>query len=269
MDPKKAQDVLWASEGASVTVPVLAEAAAKLLEATKAGAPALSKAAMKRMSGELQLAADAMSHVRKVSKAGAGQLGGTGALYAHGRRLTYESQQSRAVEPVNQTTPAARPALADLTNFVVKVNSKEEAKAGIKKRAEKKRDRQKPSTLHDDFREATGSAVKREPEIVLPKPANGVKYLPSEAGSILAEVPHAKQAIKMMIAMDYTDLSSGRLYSIRPRRLNGDVVRDVLGRRLRMEAARWGRRRYHRRCCPPRSSGAWTLVCQPSAVPLA
>ena len=190
-NPKKAQSLLKASEGATHASVVTANAA----EALKSGT--LSKRDLIKLSSHLEKAAKAMEIVKENTDVGAGQLGGAGTKYAHQRFKVFDENAKREQTPGR--APKATP-LTDLTDFV--------------KTAREKRKN----------RENLSRTAKKKPEVVLPVPANMVKYTQSEAGGILAAVSNCGDAIKEMHRLGYTDLSIKRLYELSKLVKNGTPI---------------------------------------------
>jgi len=208
-DPKKAQDLLQVSSGASCSAKVVAGAASLALQLSR-GDVRYTKVAMKRMAGELSKVTAAIDIVDKKVVSGAGQLGGTGASYAYKRFQVFEEQQRLTSTPVGA---AQRTPLGDLTNFIntnTVTSDRPEARNSTKRRI--------------SLPEKT---PKKKPDVVLPVPANGVKYLPEEAGKILvASSPGTcRQVTDEMIVQRYTDLSKQRLYAIKKRVEEGKAIK--------------------------------------------
>ena len=196
-NPKKAQSLLKASEGATHASVVTANAA----EALKSGT--LSKRDLIKLSSHLEKAAKAMEIVKENTDAGAGQLGGAGTKYAHQRFKVYDESAKKEQTPGG--APKATP-LSDLTDFVNTATDTQKAR-------EKRKNRENISRK-----------AKKKPEVVLPVPANMVKYTQSEAGGILAAVSNCGDAIKEMHRLGYTDLSITRLYELSKLVKNGTPI---------------------------------------------
>jgi len=144
-NPKKAQSLLKASEGATHASVVTANAA----EALKSGT--LSKRDLIKLSSHLEKAAKAMEIVKENTDAGAGQLGGAGTKYAHQRFKVYDESAKKEQTPGG--APKATP-LSDLTDFVNTATDTQKAR-------EKRKNRENISRK-----------AKKKPEVVLPVSAS-------------------------------------------------------------------------------------------------
>jgi hypothetical protein len=182
-NPKKAQNLLKASEGATHASAVTAGVAESLSKGM------LSQRQMKQLSEDLKAAARAMDIVNENAAIGAGEIGGTGAKYAHQRLKVYENNRMKDEMPVgaDKATP-----MSELKHFV---NTGEGTLL--------RRTKRKVLGNH------SAKTPKKKPELVLPVPQNGCKYTRSEVGDILADAKHCRggDAINEMRRLGYTDLA--------------------------------------------------------------
>ena len=176
---------------------------------------------MTRMALQLQEVASAMGIVQKKTLKSAGQVGGSGAVYAFQREKAHDRAQKRALTPVG---------------FERKIDPIDELRSFVKENAPAPTDSDGRLSSKRGASKITGrigalrKLAKKKPELVLPVPANNVKYTPSEAAKILAEAASVSQAIKKMVEMRYTDMCVSHLYAIKTAHLQGKVVHGVVGR---------------------------------------
>ena len=165
---------------------------------------------MKRIGASLTEAAEAMAIIHDETESSAGKLGAAGAKYYQQRFKVFENRENQLKTPVHA---AKRTPLMELQSFI-KTNK---GAPNTETRSKRKISNLNRLVLNN---------AKKKPEIVLPTPASGGEYLPSEAGKILAEASNCAQALRKMKELNYTDLGKSRLYHLKALHSSGMPIQD-------------------------------------------